>query len=833
MSAQSGPQNTSLGPLTRRPTVSFVILFALGVLFHEQVPIRPWFNITIATFLAAFAAVFYNRKIICTFFLAVAIVLCGITFAQREHFQFASSDIAQFATDEPHMCELELYLPDEPQLLAGPVAQRELPPKQVAIAEVRRIKTWAGWISAAGRLPVQIDQPNPALDAGQTVHALGMLQRPRAAMNPGEFDFAAYYRQQRILTTFTVTRSNNCKIVSGSSMPAVTWLREKARHLLAIGFTQSHGIDHALLKALLLGDRDPQLRDVQEEFVQTGVAYQISVSGMHIAILAGAVFLLCRWMRLRPRWSLAITLSFVLLYAAVSLPSHSGVRSVILCIAAAAAMCSGRPVDRAQMLAIGALVMLLWHPLDLFSVGFHLSFAVVIVFVILLPKLRDWDRQHQDLDADVSRTRATPVRAVLHWTKSWGLRALQYSLLAWVATLPLVAFHFGQLSPWAIVGGIVLLPVVIACLFAGALKILLTLCWPLGAGAWATAAGWPVEGLQFCAHVLTKLPGGMLPLAAPPMWLIVVYYILLLATVLPEGLITGRWRWLLRLAPLLGIAAVLALPMLPRQAIAASNAGNLRITLLSLGAGQCAIVEPPGGHAFVFDAGSTTVPDLVNKIVEPFLRTEDQHSIDEVFLSHGDFDHISAAGQMAAMYDVHAVMTSYHFRRNAAGNIPDQMLLEELEKLNLPPHQIAMGDHFDLGSGAAVDCLWPPRTGELNSNNAGLVMRLTFAGRSVLFPADIQDPAFIGLLQHPAALKSDVLVAPHHGSSEDLTPAFLAAVAPQWIISSNASRLTNKQKRFNTMIGKIPLYRTSSCGAITVTITRQGAISIATFATSH
>jgi competence protein ComEC len=112
-------------------------------------------------------------------------------------------------------------------------------------------------------------------------------------------------------------------------------------------------------------------------------------------------------------------------------------------------------------------------------------------------------------------------------------------------------------------------------------------------------------------------------------------------------------------------------------------------------------------------------------------------------------------------------------------------------------------------------------------------MRLTFAGRSVLFPADIQDPAFIGLLQHPAALKSDVLVAPHHGSSEDLTPAFLAAVAPQWIISSNASRLTNKQKRFNTMIGKIPLYRTSSCGAITVTITRQGAISIATFATSH
>ena len=125
--------------------------------------------------------------------------------------------------------------------------------------------------------------------------------------------------------------------------------------------------------------------------------------------------------------------------------------------------------------------------------------------------------------------------------------------------------------------------------------------------------------------------------------------------------------------------------------------------------------------------------------------------------------------------------------------------------------------------------LWPGPVGNLNSNNAGLVLRLTYAGRSVLFPADIQDPAFDGLLQHPDRLPSDVLVAPHHGSGESRTRAFLAAVHPAVIVASNAARLSGKQQLFNTMVGNTPLYRTSSSGAITITITAAGQITVTTF----
>jgi competence protein ComEC len=259
---------------------------------------------------------------------------------------------------------------------------------------------------------------------------------------------------------------------------------------------------------------------------------------------------------------------------------------------------------------------------------------------------------------------------------------------------------------------------------------------------------------------------------------------------------------------------------------ATPGATGLRVTLVSLGAGQCAVIETPSGHFDIVDAGSTTIPDVARRVIEPVLRGQGCRHVDDIFLSHGDFDHISAAGELAETDTAGLVLISHHFRRNAEWNEPDQELLRTLERLPTTTREVATGETFELGDGAKIDVLWPGPTGDLNSNNAGLVLRLTYAGRSVLFPADIQDRAFDGLLQHPERLPSDVLVAPHHGSSEKRTPAFLNAVHPRLIVASNAARLTQKQLGFNQIAGSIPLYRTSSCGAITVTIGADGGITV-------
>jgi competence protein ComEC len=825
MAESSDPPTVLLGRFTRRPAVAVALLLALGIFLHDRVAPHPNRFLLLSAIVALLPELFAGRPRFASLWLCLLVVLLGIGLGQREHYRFAKDDIGQFAGDEPRLSELRLQLIDDPQIVASSVnEQRILPPKQVAVALVSSIKTWSGWVPASGQMPIQIDQIQPSLAAGQTVQVLGMLQRPRSAMNPGEFDWAAYYRQQRIRATLTVSRAGNIHILSNPGPSLIAWLRERTRHALSDGFSAAVSTDSALLDALLLGDRDPQLRQIQQQFQSTGTAYQLSVSGLHIVILGAAVLWLCRFFLFGPRLTLGITTAFVLVYSIIALPSHSGIRAAILCLVGAVAFCSSRSFDRLQLISLAAIGMLLWHPLDLFSIGFHLSFAVVIVFVLLLPPLREWVHSWRDPHVAVapvgqskSRLKSLGDRAL-----AWAIRGLEYSLLAWLATLPLVAYDFGQASSWSIASGLILLPVVIVALFGGMLKMVMTFLLPRWAAVFVVPAGWPLQCLQFLVHQLARLPGASIALPAPPIWLIVLYYVLLLATLLPF-----RHRWLLRLMPVVGVGLILGLAFHTPQAIAAPD--QLKMTLLSLGAGQCAVVEIPGGNTVLFDAGSTTVSDVAEKIVEPFLRSEGRSQVEDIFLSHGDFDHISAAGEIAETMGVQQVFTSCHFIKNSAGNVPDQLLLEDLQKLNRTPKQIAVGDHLDLGHGAEVQVLWPPRTGDLNSNNAGLVLRLTYAGRSILFPADIQDPAFSGVLANAKALQSDVLVAPHHGSSENLTPAFLAAVHPQVILSSNFARLTSKQREFETMVGQTPLYRTPQCGAITVVIHPDGKLDLQSF----
>jgi competence protein ComEC len=85
------------------------------------------------------------------------------------------------------------------------------------------------------------------------------------------------------------------------------------------------------------------------------------------------------------------------------------------------------------------------------------------------------------------------------------------------------------------------------------------------------------------------------------------------------------------------------------------------------------------------------------------------------------------------------------------------------------------------------------------------------------------------LASSPEALRCDVLVAPHHGSAEPSTASFLAAADPLYIVSSNDSTLSQKQRQFDELAGERPLLRTDRCGAVTVEIDRNGGVTVTPF----
>jgi competence protein ComEC len=814
----------------RRPAVVFLILLAVGIGCQDLLPCRPWIWLPAAAGLAL-AGIFARGKLPGFGLLACAVFLVGLSAAQIERFQFPSDTIANYTSDGERFAQLELAIDQPPRLLEPPPEElRSLLPKQTVIAAARRIATVGGWRDVRGKIFLTVEHPNPRLGPGQFVRVSGMLARPPGPMNPGEFDFSAWCREQRILATFRVAHADGISILQDNGPGPLVWLREKSRHLLAMGFGANRGFEHSLLRAFVFGDSDPQLRDVEEEFVRTGTIHDLAISGLHVAIIGALTLLICRLLRLRPRISAAVALGLVLLYGAVAIPSWPGWRSIILCAAATLGLLSRRSLDALQMFALAVAAVLLIHPADLFSEGFQVSFAAVLGMILFSRMAEEyfwaWWRGP---DRPSAAHRRGAIAAIGRAAWRFFVATALATFIAWGMSMPLIAYHFRQLNAWAVPAGVALLPLTVVALAAGVGKIGLTLLWPGAAHLWAAGAVMPIVWMRHAVDALDRLPGASVVVPPVPVGLLIAYYAMFLLLLVPIR--RAIWRWIMRAASTAGCAAVLLSPMMARAVPAAESTARepLRIMLLSVGAGQCAIVQPMAGRAVFIDAGSSTISDVADGVVLPFLRTEDIPYVQKIILSHGDFDHISAAGQLFEQYGEPPVYVSPHFARHAVGNVPAEALLKTLRDAGRLPTIIHQGDHLNLGNGAAIDVLWPPVVCDMDSNNCGLVLKLTFAGKTVLFPADIQEPAERELLRHPELLRADVLVAPHHGSAEMTTAQFIAAVHPRMILASNYSNLTHKQKVFDILAQGYPLYRTSRCGAIELTIEPAGRIEVQTF----
>jgi competence protein ComEC len=330
---------------------------------------------------------------------------------------------------------------------------------------------------------------------------------------------------------------------------------------------------------------------------------------------------------------------------------------------------------------------------------------------------------------------------------------------------------------------------------------------------------------------LATWPGGAVPVPPPPVWLIVVFYALLVPALIP--LLGAGTRWLVWIGRVAVALLILWLPFQREVDRSLASGGEVKVTLLAVGAGQCAVVQPPSGRTVLIDAGSTSLVDVMGKCLGPYLRHSRCTQIDTVMISHANLDHFSGVSELAEAYGVREVLTGAHFKRFSFGNPPAEEMLSALDRMERPPRRLSPGDHTPLGADTEIEVLWPPPDQRyayhFSVNDVSLVLKLTHAGKSILFPGDIQDPAMKELLKKPERLKADVLIAPHHGSGEGFTEQFVNAVDPRWIVSSNDRTLTNKQRAFETMIGGRPLYRTNTCGSVTVTITREGEVRVEPF----
>jgi len=686
------------------------------------------------------------------------------------------------------------------------------------------------WCDASGLVRVTIDSPAVNLAAGQQVELVGRLRRFEGPDNPGQMDWSQFARRTRVFVQMSIPAASGATVIDGEVLSwarrAIWHLRASARqHLLACG-DSNHG---HLLGALILGERDPALRSLNETMAQAGIAHFLSISGLHLAVFLGFVYFICNLLQFTPRRSATVVLIVLGAYLLLAEPRAPLLRSAIMAAALCMSVITHRRYASLNALAAAAIVLLVIDPLQILAPGFQLSFAIVGGLIVLHRPLRwflfgRWlSRRGLMVFRDDQRVRRWMWFSL--GNAFTGIAAM--CLAAYLVAAPLVAFHFGLFSPYAPVLSILVFPLVLAVLVPGYIAI--ALAWPmpnlahsiqqiaLGAADILAGAIRAVEQLPFLSFHLR-------PVGAA--WTLLCYVTIAMLC------LAGQFRFRRALVVVM-LVATIGLGVYTQRSAPPPAPGTGWLDLLDVGAGQCALLRTPSGGTWLIDAGTQGGFDAWTQVLRPFLRERRLPWPTGAFISHANTDHYNALVGLLGDAALDRVYLNDYFGRadplpQAEGDMIDMLVDHRSEIVRL-----RAGSSVRIDPDTTVEVLWPPasKPGDLTVNDTSLVLRVTCAGKRILFTGDLEREGQKRLLAAGADLDSDILILPHHGAWTKSLPEFFGAVSPDVVLLSASIGLdryhkpdTARDKFVNTLRRHKQYYATPKHGWIHLIFSKEGTV---------
>lgn len=734
---------------------------------------------------------------------------------------FAQDEVGRWAREESQPICLEALAWTSPRRMPAP------PPSPLATAaggertqlvvQAVRVRDGAGWRPASGVARLVVDGQLLGIRVGDTLRLAVHISAPAARLNPGEFDRAWARRVRRQLAQVHASFPDSVAVVARGSpwsvRRAVAALRDRCHRLL----WQSLGTRQAgLASAVLLGIREDLEEERTQDFFTTGTIHLLSISGLHVGVLAYGFWWLTRLFALRRRMALVTAAAFVVAYTALIETQPPVVRATVLVVTFCLARLCGRRTAGFNLLAAAGLIILAWNPAELFQVGTQLSFLAVATIYYFVPQ---WRRPNAEdpLDRLIARTRPWPVRLARRgWTGAGQLAAL--GALIWLVTLPLTMYRFHLVSPIAIVlNPLVSIPMA-AALFSGFGVLLFGwLVPPLG-----QFCGWLCNGslalLEGIVAVGQQREWGYFWTPGPELWWVLGLYAGL-AVLAAQPAWRPPWRWcgtLFLVWTALGVCSSARV----RAWFQPADQRPLVCTCIAVGHGTSVLLELPGGETVLYDAGRLGPPEGAVQTIAGVLWSRGVTHLDAVILSHADADHFNALPGLLERFRVGVVYVSPMM---FAADRPSLAALHAaLQAARIPIREVCAGDRLAVDETTRLEILHPTRRGAIDNDNANsLVLCIERAGRRLLLPGDLSSPGLDDVLAEEP-LDCDVVLAPHHGSPTSQPEQFAAWSTPEWmIVSGGRAEERERVERAGPSASRTLLY-TARQGAVRVTVTQAG-----------
>ena len=617
------------------------------------------------------------------------------------------------------------------------------------------------------------------LASGNRVRLRARLRPPDPPLNPGAPDTRKQLRAAGLAAVGSVVERQLALIGTPHPLFArVARFRRDFRGLVETAVPAAE--PGALLLALALGDRASIGDETNEDFNRSGLAHILSVSGLHIAVVAAGLYRALRAVLARSEYLLLRTdaravaslcaIPATWLYVAFTGTEIPAVRSGVMATALFLAMAVGRDQDGPSALAAALLAVVAFDPSAITSLSFQLSFAAVAGLMLLTRPLR------RLVPLAPPRPDAQGLGGRLLRARESLLLAASGSFAASLATAPLVAQAFQRASLVAVVANAVALPVATALTVLAAASALAFALSDALAVLLVALAEPLARLLLWLSHAFASLPFASMQVASPSLVGFLAWFAMLAA--LP--LFQRRRRIALRL--LAGSVLVLACLGAHRR-LAPLFQRELSATFLAVGNGDSTLLRLPGGRALLVDGGGDPAGrwDVGARVVAPALLELGVRELDAAVLSHPHPDH--ALGLVSVLKQVPAREIWVARAAEGEGLLRTLVLLAAERGIRL--RRLAAGDSIPDFAPLGIEVLHPPASTKLSSNDASLVLRATFGEHAFLLTGDIERAGEEQVLDSSAP-RATVLKAPHHGSRTSSTEAFVRAVAPDHVVFSAA-----------------------------------------------
>lgn len=669
--------------------------------------------------------------------------------------------------------------------LAGNSTEQWQTLTRLTVHQVRRDGMWVP-VSLVGSFV--LDEKVKGYYPGDTMEIYGYWRLPPEPSNPGQFDVRKRYAELGVTVQMKAESASQWELVSrGSSLRLDRWLARLTESALRsvdryVIFGQA-----PLTAALVLGQREQADWQLQEELLSTGTIHMLSISGMHIEMVAMSLLVMGVLFRLPQGPVLLGTVLLCVAYALLCGANPPVARATIMLSAACLAKWMGWPFSSLNTLALAGLIILTQRTAIAFEVGTQLSFLTVAVLILTFP---------------IMRTSVSPLERLLEskWTvgervwayiKQFVWESLRSSFWVCFLSAPLVWSSFHILSPIAVVLNLLLwLPMLIA-LLSGLGLILLGWLPPAGwlMGILCGGALWAVEQL---VGIADAIPLGHFWAAPPPTWWLIGFYAIALLIALWRGTKRGSARRLMLWS--LGLWFAMGVMLEPcvrwrQRSLARSQDCSLAVTWVDVGHGTCALIEMPDGQVWVYDAGRLGDHERSYQPIVNALWAMGHSRIDKLVLSHADSDHYNAMPGTMKRFFPRVLITTDAVVGHASESL--QGVLREAGKLGVAIERSHTGVIYAGDGPWQATVVHPSRemalTGRSSDNSKSLCLLFRFAERSILLPGDLEPPGTHRLVER-GAIDVDVLMAPHHGSLSAKSDLLMEWCDPEFVIISGSAK---------------------------------------------